>query len=107
MKNNNKNKKNKTLKTLKKTLKKVLPEKILQVMESYDEFSSNEIPDDAKGFSAHHTACKSAVIHAETLLKLAKWTEDENPENQNNFENLISEAEDEFMKEYENNEEET
>ncbi len=27
----------------------------------------------------HHSACKSAVIHAETLLKLARWSEDDLP----------------------------
>lgn len=72
-------KKIKTLKALKKCLKKNLPEKVSQVLESYENFSDRPVPEDAKGFSAHHSACKSAVIHAETLLKLAKWTEDENP----------------------------
>ena len=100
-------KNNKTLKSLKKAFKKILPEKIMQVMESYDEFSSNEIPDDAKGFSAHHTACKSAVVHAETLLKLARWTEDDTPNGSDNFSDIISEAQKEFVKEYENDEEET
>lgn len=70
-------KKVKTLKALKKCLKKTLPEKVSQVLESYEAFSERPVPEDAKGFSAHHGACKSAVIHAETLLKLAKWTEDE------------------------------
>ncbi len=67
----------KTLKALKAKLKKTLPEKISRVINSYENFSEQPIPDDAKGFSAHHSACKSAVVHAETLLKLAKWTEDE------------------------------
>ena len=71
-------KKVKTLKALKKCLKKILPEKVSQVLESYENFSEQPVPEDAKGFSAHHSACKSAVIHAETLLKLSKWTEDEN-----------------------------
>lgn len=70
-------KKIKTLSALKRRLKKTLPEKISQVIESYETFSEQAVPDDAKGFSAHHSACKSAVIHAETLLKLARWTEDE------------------------------
>lgn len=70
-------KKVKTLKALKKCLKKTLPEKVSQVLESYEAFSERPVPEDAKGFSAHHGACKSAVIHAETLLKLTKWTEDE------------------------------
>lgn len=72
-------KKIKTLTALKSRLKKTLPEKISRVIESYETFSEQPVPDDAKGFSAHHTACKSAVVHAETLLKLARWTEDEVP----------------------------
>ncbi len=74
-------KKAKTLKSLKKNLQKTLPEKVSQVLESYETFSERPIPEDAKGFSAHHSACKSAVTHAETLLKLAKWTEGETSDN--------------------------
>lgn len=73
-------KKIKTLKALKSRLKKTLPEKISEVINSYETFSEQPVPDDAKGFTAHHSACKSAVIHAETLLKLAKWTDDEQEE---------------------------
>ena len=51
-------------------------EKISEVIDSYENFSEQPVPDDAKGFSAHHSACKSAVIHAETLLKLAEWTDE-------------------------------
>lgn len=68
-------KKIKTLQSLKDTLKKTLPQQISKVIKSYEAFSEHEIPEDAKGFSAHHSACKSAVVHAETLLKLARWTE--------------------------------
>lgn len=69
-------KKIKTLTALKSKLRKTLPEKISKVIQSYEDFLEQEIPEDAKGFSAHHSACKSAVVHAETLLKLARWTED-------------------------------
>ena len=72
-------KKIKTLQTLKDTLKKTLPQKISEVIKSYEDFSEQPVPVDAKGFSAHHSACKSAVVHAETLLKLARWTEDDLP----------------------------
>ena len=74
-------KKVKTLQSLKKNLKRILPQKISEVIKSYENFSEHDAPEDAKGFSAHHSACKSAVIHAETLLKLARWTEDEEKEN--------------------------
>ncbi len=72
-------KKIKTLQSLKDTLKKTLPQKISEVIKSYEDFSEQQAPVDAKGFSAHHSACKSAVIHAETLLKLARWTENDLP----------------------------
>lgn len=70
-------KKIKTLQALKNTLKKTLPTRISNVIKSYEVFSDQPVPEDAKGFSAHHSACKSAVVHAETLLKLARWTEDD------------------------------
>lgn len=67
----------KTLQSLKDALKKTLPQQISKVIRSYEDFSEQPVPYDAKGFGAHHNACKSAVVHAETLLKLARWTEDE------------------------------
>lgn len=90
-------KKIKTLQSLKNNLKKSLPERISRVIKSYEDFSEQPAPIDAKGFSAHHTACKSAVIHAETLLKLARWTEDEKILTEDNrsgdsLELLLSEA---------------
>lgn len=66
----------KTLRALKTSLKKTLPAKISEVIASYEIFAGRPVPDDAKGFNAHHSACKSAVVHAETLLKLARWTEE-------------------------------
>ncbi len=90
-------KKVKTLKALRKCLKKTLPEKVSQVLESYENFAGRNIPEDAKGFSAHHSACKSAVIHAETLLKLARWGEDDLPAvaadtSQDNILTMLNEA---------------
>lgn len=69
-------KKAKNLQSLREKLKKALPLHISKVMKSYKEFSEKPVPEDAKGFGAHHNACKSAVVHVETLLKLARWTED-------------------------------
>ncbi len=66
----------KTLRGLKQSLKKTLPAKISEVIAGYEIFAGRPVPDDAKGFNAHHSACKAAVIHAETLLKLARWTEE-------------------------------
>ncbi len=88
----------KTLKALKNKLKKTLPEKISSVMQSYEDFSEQPVPEDAKGFTAHHNACKSAVVHAETLLKLARWTADEETAapvlaGSDNLDRLLEEAE--------------
>lgn len=92
-------KKIKTIKALKTRLKKTLPEKISKVIDSYETFLEKGIPEDAKGFSAHHSACKSAVVHAETLLKLAKWTDDEEDKTCNDTEEdiwkIIAEAKNE------------
>ncbi len=87
----------KNLASLKNKLKKTLPEKIMKVIESYEEFSSSEVPEDAKGFTAHHSACKSAVSHAETLLKLAEWTthEEEKSKTESEILELIKEAREE------------
>ena len=77
-------KKAKTLKSLKSNLRKSLSSRILRVFEGYDNFSSSDIPVDAKGFSAHHSACKSAVSHAESLLRLTKLVEVEPSVSQQN-----------------------
>ncbi len=100
-------KKIKTLKALKTRLRKTLPEKISEVIDSYENFSEQPVPDDAKGFSAHHSACKSAVIHAETLLKLAEWTDEKSASEGTDGENrqilkLLAEAQNELNNDDEN-----
>ncbi len=83
----------KSLKTLKKQLLKTLPERIAEVIADYEEFASLETPEDAKGFAAHHAACKAAIAHVELLLKLAKWSEGENfTQNGEDAEALIAKA---------------
>lgn len=52
-----------------------LPAAIEKALDSYHAFSDQDIPDDAKGFSAHHGACKVAIAHVELLLKLARWAD--------------------------------
>lgn len=93
-------KKVKNLQSLKENLKKSLPERISKVIKSYEDFSEHPAPIDAKGFSAHHTACKAAVVHAETLLKLARWTEGdavlrEEDKRDNDWSALLEEAQSE------------
>jgi|TARA_R110002126_G_scaffold13118_1_gene55964 hypothetical protein len=55
---------------------KFLLDALKHSMESYHHFIiSDDAPDDAKSFSAHHSACKIAIAHIELLLKLAKWAD--------------------------------
>ncbi|MCP4393314.1 MAG: hypothetical protein GY804_03455 [Alphaproteobacteria bacterium] len=63
--------------TLKARLRNYLPAKIAGVVSSYDAFTSETMPKDAKGFTAHHSACKAAIAHTDMLIKLAKWVEEE------------------------------
>ncbi len=50
-----------------------LPSAISKTLNSYEEFITTNEKQDAKNFSAHHTACKAAISHLELLLKLAQW----------------------------------
>lgn len=52
-----------------------LPQAIGKALESYHSFMGQDVPDDAKGFSAHHTAAKVAIAHIDLLLKLARWAD--------------------------------
>ena len=53
-----------------------LPDALKHSLESYHQFIiSDERPDNAKSFAAHHGACKVAIAHIELLLKLAKWAD--------------------------------
>lgn len=52
-----------------------LPQAIEKSLQSYHLFMEQEVPDDAKGFSAHHSAAKVAIAHIELLLKLAQWAQ--------------------------------
>ncbi len=55
---------------------KFLPDAIKHSLESYHRFVlSEDAPEDAKSFSAHHSACKVAIAHIELLIKLAKWAD--------------------------------
>lgn len=53
-----------------------LPIAITRTLNSYKQFMEKaELTTDhnAKEFSAHHAACKTAISHLELLLKLAQW----------------------------------
>ena len=60
---------------LKAHLLNILPKKVAEAVLGYELFSKTSAPMDAKGFAAYHTACKSAMAHIDTLIKLMKWAE--------------------------------
>ncbi len=52
-----------------------LPDAIAAALRSYQTFSEREIISDPKDFKDHHTACKVAIAHVELLLKLARFVD--------------------------------
>ncbi len=60
---------------LRATLAADLPGRVGAVLGAYDAFAGSPVPDDAKGFAAHHAACKAALAHADLLVRLLKWAE--------------------------------
>ena len=69
----------------KKQISGFLPDAIGQTLKSYYRFAQQDAPDEAKEFSAHHSACKVAIAHIELLIKLARWADlpDVNDEDNN------------------------
>lgn len=61
---------------LRHALAMLLPKAIDRAIASYEQFATQTPPDDAKAFSAHHSACKAALTHLDYLTKLAKWVEE-------------------------------
>ncbi len=51
-----------------------LPSAIKHVIQTYNDFVNQEMSLEAKDFSNHHSACKAAITHLESLLKVLKNT---------------------------------
>lgn len=51
-------------------LKNFLIPFLKKALNSYQSFLSEDIPMDAKGFTAYHTACKAVLTHIALLAKL-------------------------------------
>ena len=64
------------LEALRQEIDGLLPAAMLRAVASYRAFALDRIDDPvpAKDFAAHHAACKAALTHLETLVKLARWT---------------------------------
>ena len=48
----------------------VLPEKLLKILQDYNDFTANPAPNDIKSFGAYHLACKNALSHIVLLLRV-------------------------------------
>ena len=60
-------------------LSESLKSALFQAVRSYEVFKQAEIPQDAKGFTAYHNACKSALTHIALLMKLIQGSSVEAP----------------------------
>jgi hypothetical protein len=58
-----------------------LPDALLNALASYERFARQPIPDEAREFTAHHSACKVAISHIELLIKLSERTIEHADEN--------------------------
>ncbi len=58
---------------LQKQFKRKLPVQIKTVWKDYLDFCQTPLPEDAKSFSAYQQACKNALSHLLTLLKLMSF----------------------------------
>jgi hypothetical protein len=74
-----------------------LPHAIERAIASYHQFYDQPTPDEAKEFSAHHSACKAAIAHIELLLKLARWADlPDTHEDQSDLKVMLEQAQDEL-----------
>lgn len=70
----------------------VLAAALTRTVQSYDEFCSRLVPESAKEFIAHHNACKAALAHLSSLIRLIRL-QDKIPEKGNgNLESLLLQA---------------
>jgi hypothetical protein len=75
-----------------------LPHAIDFALQSYRTFYAKNTYTDAKDFSSHHAACKTAIAHIELLLKLASWAKLPAEDTDDGLTALLSDAEAELRK---------
>jgi hypothetical protein len=61
------------------TLRRILPNAIERAAQSYRRFSEQDEGEGAKSFSAHHSACKTALAHLLALSKLTQFLDKRDP----------------------------
>lgn len=75
-----------------------LPDALQKAFESYHQFMEQDVPEDAKGFGAHHTAAKVAIAHIELLMKLASLANLTDADDHPELQNAIAQAQEEYNK---------
>jgi hypothetical protein len=75
-----------------------LPEALEKAFQSYHHFMGQDVPEDAKGFGAHHTAAKVAIAHIELLMKLAALANLTDADDHPELQDIIQHAQDEYNK---------
>ena len=62
-----------SLDSLRAAIARLVPEAMERAVGSYRDFVTVSVPLEAKEFKDHHTAGRTALVHLESLLRLARW----------------------------------
>ena len=62
-----------SLDSLRAAIARLVPEAMERAVSSYRDFVTVAVPMEAKEFKDHHTAGRTALVHLESLVKLANW----------------------------------
>ena len=62
-----------SLDSLRAAIARLVPEAMERAVHSYRQFVTLGVPLEAKEFKDHHTAGRTALVHLESLLRLARW----------------------------------
>ncbi|PCI00622.1 MAG: hypothetical protein COB76_03150 [Alphaproteobacteria bacterium] len=88
-----------TIEALSRTqMAQALPDAIETAIQSYRDFMRQDNSETPKMFGDHHNACKAAIAHIELLLKLARWIDldDQNNQQKNRIKKLLNNAQNEL-----------
>ncbi len=62
-----------SLEIVRAAIARLVPEAMERAVGSYRDFVTLGVPLEAKEFKDHHTAGRTALVHLESLMKLASW----------------------------------